>query len=473
MAEERYRLAIVGAGSAGLAAADFAARLGVSVALIERDRVGGDCTWSGCVPSKALLHAAGLVHSAPRPLGAERGWAQAGLDFPAVMTRVRDAIQRVYRYETAEALGARGITVIMGEARFLDPRTLEVGGRRVRGDRILLATGARPVVPGIPGLAEVPYLTYQTVFDLSCLPHRLAVLGAGPIGVELAQAFQRLGSRVTLVDQEDRVVPAADPEASEVLERTLARDGVELRLGARVVRVTRRSGGIDVHLGDGEVTVDALLVATGRRPSLQALDLQRARVVYTDKGIVVDEHLRTTQRHVHACGDAIGSFQFTHYAAWQAVMAARNALLPGKARGQRETVPWALFTDPEIAQVGLDEQRARQRHGAVQVTRWPIERIDRAVTEGETEGFLKLLHLSNGRLLGATIVGRRAGELANELSVALSRRLTLADLAGAIHVYPTYGFAIQQAAADASYAQVSRGRRGAVVRFLARRWPAC
>jgi pyruvate/2-oxoglutarate dehydrogenase complex dihydrolipoamide dehydrogenase (E3) component len=228
-----------------------------------------------------------------------------------------------------------------------------------------------------------------------------------------------------------------------------------------------------VDLGTERLTADALLVAAGRRPALDGLRLDRAHVVCSPEGIAVDDWLRTSQKHIYACGDALGSFQFTHYAGWQAVVAARNALLPGRRRGCLETVPWTLFTEPEVAQVGLSEAQAQERHGpAARVLRWPIEPIDRAVTEGDTEGFLKLIHLPNGRLLGATIVCRRAGELADELSLALSKRLTLSDLAGAIHVYPTYDFALQQAAAEGYFQQLDRARLGALTRLLARGWPA-
>jgi pyruvate/2-oxoglutarate dehydrogenase complex dihydrolipoamide dehydrogenase (E3) component len=457
MPDARYRLVIVGAGSAGLAAADFAARLGVSVALIERDRVGGDCTWTGCVPSKALLH-----------------MADSRADFPSAMAFVQEAIQRVYQTETPEALASRGITVIAGDGRFVDPQTLDVGGRRIRADRVLIATGAQPEIPKIGGLDEVPYLTYESVFELTSLPARLVVLGGGPVGVELAQAFQRLDSQVTLVDRHDRIASVADPEASAILHTALARDGMTFRLGAHVERVSNSAHGeIELDLGGAKLTADALLVAAGRRPTLDGLDLDRAAVAWSPDGVVVDDWLRTSQKHIYACGDALGSFQFTHYAGWQAVIAARNAVLPSRSRGRLETVPWTLFTDPEVAQVGLTEAQARERFGsAVRVVRWPTERIDRAVTEGDREGLLKLVHLPNGRLLGGTIVSARAGELANELSLALSKRLGAAELAAAIHVYPTYGFALQQASTEAYFEQLAQGRLGAVTRLLARGWRA-
>jgi pyruvate/2-oxoglutarate dehydrogenase complex dihydrolipoamide dehydrogenase (E3) component len=267
---ERYRLVIVGAGSAGLAAADFAARLGGSVALVERDRVGGDCTWTGCVPSKALLDVAELAHTLRDSQSLGPGDAHTGVDFAASMVFVRHAIERVYRFRTPEVLAGRGITVIHGDGRFVDAHTLDVGGRYIAGGRILIATGATPEIPPLEGLNDVPYLTYQTVFDLTQLPGRLTVLGGGPVGVELAQAFQRLGSRVTVIDRHDRVAAMADPDASAVLQTKLKRDGVLLRLGTQVQRVARaHEGEIVVHLGTERLAADALLVAAGRRPSVE------------------------------------------------------------------------------------------------------------------------------------------------------------------------------------------------------------
>lgn len=469
---ERYRLVIIGAGPAGLAAATVAARLGVSVALVERHRIGGDCTWTGCVPSKALLHVAAVAQTVRTAPAVGVHVSRPVVDFAASIEAVRRAIARVYQHETPEALARQGITVLTGDARFLDPRTLDVGGRAVTGDRILIATGARPALPPLDGLATTPYLTYETVFDQTMLPRRLIIIGAGPIGCELAQAFQRLGAAVTLVDRSDRVLSRADPEASALLGDALAQEGVTLRLGSAPRRVTAVGATIRVEVAGATLVGDALLIATGRQPALATLELDRAGVTWTPQGIRVDADLRTSQAHIYACGDAIGSFQFTHYASWQAVIAVRNALLPGASRGRCSAVPWTIFTDPEIAQVGLDERQARVQLGdQVCVTRWPIDRIDRAVTEGETAGFLKVLHRPDGRLLGATLVCRQAGELAQELSVALANRLTVRDLARAIHVYPTHGFALQQAAADALLQSFACGRRGALVRFLARCWP--
>ncbi|MBI3977902.1 MAG: FAD-dependent oxidoreductase, partial [Chloroflexi bacterium] len=447
---DRFDLVVIGAGSAGLSAASFAARIGARVALVERDRIGGDCTWRGCVPSKALLRIAGVAHAMRRADAFGLPLLGQSVDLAQVMAEVRRAVERVYQFETPAVLAKQGITVIQGPARFLDPHRLAVDGQTLAGRRFVISTGARPVIPPVPGLAETPHLTYETVFALSELPRRLLVLGAGPVGVELAQAFRRLGSQVVLIEQADRVLPVADPDASAALGEQLASEGIRLQLGAAVERIEARDGAVRAIVGADTCIGDALLVVTGRRPNVAGLDLERAGVMHSASGIPVDDHLQTNRRHVYAAGDVTGAVQLTHYAGWQGVVAARNALLPGAARGTRPTVPWVVFTDPEVGQVGLGEREARARGERVVVHRWPIERIDRAQTAGERTGFLKLVARPNGILTGATVVGSAAGELINELALAVDRRLTLADLAATIHAYPTYGFAIQQASAEAT-----------------------
>lgn len=468
---DSYDLVVIGAGSTGLSAASTAAQLGARVALVERDRVGGDCTWTGCVPSKALLAAAKVARQMRRADAFGLPPADLPVDLALVMAQVRGAIQRVYQFETPAALAEEGIAVFSGAARFLDPRRLAVDERTLTARRFLICTGARPFIPPIPGLAEIPHLTYETIFDLQELPRRLLVLGGGPIGVELAQAFQRLGSTVTLFEQADRILPVVDSDASAALAEQLTAEGMRLLTGGVVERIAARDGAIAATVA-GQVHVgDVLLVAVGRRPYVAELDLARAGVAYSAKGISVDHRLRTSQHHIYAAGDVTGSFQFTHYAGWQGFVAARNALLPGATHGTRPTVPWVVFTDPEVAQVGLAEHEARAQDQHVRVHRWPIERIDRAQTAGESRGFLKLIARSNGTLIGATVVAGMAGELINELALAIERRLTLGDLAATIHPYPTYGFAIQQASAKATIARLTGGWRGRLLAALTRRQP--
>ena len=457
---DRHDLVVIGAGSAGLVAANFGARFGASVLLVEKGRIGGDCTWTGCVPSKTLLHEASL---GPR-LRAEG----VAIDFARVVERVREAVERVYSFETPEKLTARGIEVLHGPARFLDADTLDVDGRCVQGRHFIVCTGAIPRLPPIPGLEAAPHLTYEQVLDLERLPQRLIVLGGGPVGVELAQAFLRLGSQVTLLEKEERLLAAADPEAAEILTRRLVAEGMRVETGAEVQEVSAKADEISLRTGVASFVGDLLLVATGRAPELDGLDLGRAGVEYDRRGIKVDDYLRTTRQHIYAAGDVTGSFQFTHYAGWQGYVAARNALFPGSDRGVGETVPWAVFTDPEVAQVGLTEGEVRARGLRSQVLRLPLERVDRAQTLGDTDGLLKLIVNGSGRLLGATVVAPEAAEVANELSVALTADLSLEQLARTIHVYPTFGLAIQQLASEFAMQKAVGGLRGAVARLLRR-----
>jgi pyruvate/2-oxoglutarate dehydrogenase complex dihydrolipoamide dehydrogenase (E3) component len=462
----RHDLVVIGAGSAGLAAATFAARMGARVAVIEADRPGGDCTWTGCVPSKALIHAAGVVHG-----GRTSGFLPScgPVDFDAVREHVVRARERVFDFETPAQLAAQGIEVVAGRARFVGAGGVDVDGTRVEARRFVICTGASPVVPPIPGLAGAEYLTYETVFDLDRLPPRLLVVGGGPTGSELAQAFARLGSRVTIVEAAPRLAPVADPEAAGVLDRRFRREGIQLLLGTAIERVEGVPGGSVAALAGGRrIEVDRLLLTVGRRPRVDDLGLDAAGVAVGPDGIHVDERLRTSVRHIYAAGDVTGAPQFTHYAVWQGFAAARNALFPGSTRGRREPVPWTIFTEPEIAQIGLSEAEARLRDARSEVHRWPAERIDRAQTEGETDGFIKLITTrGQKRILGATIVSARAGDVANQAAIAIEAGMGLSELTRIIQVYPTYGYGVVQLAGEARM-QSTRG--SLLVRMLRRLW---
>ena len=461
-----YDLVVIGAGSAGVWAAPFAARLGARVALVEKDRIGGDCTNYACVPSKALLKAASVawhLRTADR-FGfdsAEPGFLLKP-DLGRVMAGVREAIERVYAFETPEALAQAGVDVVMGVARFEDAHTVRVGAdTQLRARHVLICTGARPAVPPIPGLEHAPYWTYQTIWQQNRLPHRLLVIGSGAVGLEMAQAFGRLGSDVTVFETLDSVLPTADLEASAVLKQVLEAEGMRFRLGARIERIEASEGSIRVMDRVEQIEGDALLVAVGRRPAVDGMDLERAGVGYSERGIEVDEHLRTRQKHIYACGDVIGSFQFTHYAAWQASMAVRTMLFPGSSSGVRSHIPWTVFTDPEVAQCGLSEAEARKRVSKpdeVRVARWSLERVDRAVTDQDLSGFIKVVYRSNGKLLGAQIVAARAGEIIHEFALAIDWNIRLGDLASSIHAYPTYATGVQQLAAEVRIQSVMRSR---------------
>lgn len=466
MAADDYDLAIIGAGAGGLTAADFAVQLGARVALIEKNRIGGDCTWTGCVPSKSLLKAAKIAHDVRR---AERFGISAGApiaDMERVREYVRGTIQQIYQSQPPEALRAKGIDVILGTGRFADPNTIAVGERRLHAKKILLTTGARPVIPAIAGLESVPFVTYERIFENDRLPSGLIVIGGGPLGVEMAQAYQRLGAQVTVVAE--RLLPKDEPEARKVMEEVLQREGMTFIRGCATA--ARREGEqIVVTTDAGEARGDLLLIAGGRAPVVAGLDLEKAGVNYSERGIPVDEQLRTNVKHIYAAGDAAGGYQFSHLAAWQAFLAARNALIPGSSKGLTDLVPWVTFTDPEVAHIGLTEEQARQKFGNdVTVDSMAMSHIDRAASEDDRDGFIKVVAKRNGRIVGASVVGSRAGEMITEFIIAIARRMKISDLAGPIHPYPTYSSAVQQLAARMAVARTLSGFSGDAIRWLSK-----
>ena len=460
---------IIGGGSAGLTAAGFAVQLGSSVALIEGHRIGGDCTWTGCVPSKTLLKAAKVAHQMRTADQHGLVATEPRIDLKAVMDHVREVVADIYEEESPDALRAEGIDVYMEHGRFLDPHTLAIGESKVRGQNFLIATGARPFIPTIIGIEAIDYLTYETVWDLDTLPDRLLILGAGPVGCEMAQAFRRLGSQVTMITDDNQILPRDDTEASYTLATVLEAEGIEFLYLFQADRAWTTEQGILLSDGDRQVTGDALLLAAGRRPNLEGLDLDKAGIAHSDDGIPVDDNLCTNQRHIFAAGDCVGGLQFTHLAGWQGFLAVRNALLPGSSKGITNLVPWATFTDPELAHIGLTEQQARASLGSDVLTcEWPMAQVDRARTDGSTAGFVKLIHRRNGTLLGATVIAERAGDMIHEWIVAINHGLKVHDLASSIHIYPTYSTASMQAAAAIRVEQLLTGTTGRVVRGLAR-----
>ncbi len=435
---EVYDLVVVGGGSAGLTAVGFARGMDARVALVERERTGGDCTWTGCIPSKALLKVAKVAHHM-RSAGRYGVTAvEPQVDLKAVMAHVHDIVLETYDEETPEALREQGVDVVLGQARFVGPHTLVVGDLTLKARNVVIASGAHPFVPAIDGLDSVDYLTTTTIWDLEDLPHHLIVVGGGPVGCEMAQAFHRLGAEVTIVQSRDRLLPRDDREASRLLGEIFREEGIEVFCGSRAARTWQDDEGIHVVAGDRTVGGDALLVAVGRQPNVESLGLEKAGVAYTDGGIEVDDKLRTHQPHIFAAGDCLGAHQFTHYAGWQAAIAVSNALLPVALNGVRQTVPWTTFTEPEVAHVGLTEAQARERFGAgVETLSWSMKRVDRPRAEGDTRGFVKVVH-RDGSVLGATIVSERAGELIQEWIYVMEHGLKLRDVAMGVHVYPTF-----------------------------------
>ena len=452
----RYHLVVIGGGPAGLVAAAGAAGLGAKVALIERHRLGGDCLIFGCVPSKALLKSA-RVAATVRDAGEFGVDVPSGsrVDFGAVMERMRRRRASLAPHDSAERFRGLGVDVFFGGGRFTSPDTIDVGGQSLRFRRALIATGGRAAIPDIAGLAEAGFVTNETVFSLTSLPRRLVVLGAGPIGCELAQAFARFGSQVTLVELESNVLPKEDADAARIVEESLRRDGVEILANARVVGVTRNGPEKQVAIecgGEGHGltnrTTDELLVAVGRTPNVAGLGLEVAGVEFDLRaGVRVDDHFRTTNRRVFAAGDVCSRFQFTHAADAMARIVLQNALFPGRGKGSSLVIPRCTFTDPEVAGVGLTEAEAFERGVAVDVLVEEMSRNDRAVVDGETAGFAKLL-LNRGtdQIVGATIVASNAGDMLNEITLAMTAKLGLSSLAKTIHPYPTQGEIIKRLA---------------------------
>lgn len=452
---DRYHLVVVGAGTAGLVTAAGAAGLGARVALVERHLMGGDCLNVGCVPSKALLRAARAWHearSAARRFGGPE--AAGGGDFAAAMERMRRIRAEISRHDSAERFRGLGVDVFLGQGRFVGSDALEVGGAMLRFRKAVIATGGRAAVPPIEGLEEAGFLTNETVFELTEPPRRLAVVGGGPIGCELAQAFARFGSEVTVLDLMDRVLPREDADAAEIVRRALAADGVAFELGIRIQGVERRGAETVIRFerGDGagaagELACDRLLLAVGRAPNVEGLDLEAAGVEYSKKGVLVDDRLRTSNRRIFAAGDVASKYQFTHVADALARIAIQNALFHGRAKASGLVVPWCTYTSPEVAHVGLYAEEARERGREVETLTIPLAELDRARLDGDEEGFLRV-HLAKGkdRVLGATLVAAHAGEMLGELCLAATAGVGLGKIAATIHPYPTQGEAVKRAA---------------------------
>jgi pyruvate/2-oxoglutarate dehydrogenase complex dihydrolipoamide dehydrogenase (E3) component len=471
---DRYNLVILGAGTAGLVAAHAAAALGAKVALVERDLLGGDCLNVGCVPSKAIIRTSRLYSEmrAAEHYGAQTP-VHVRVDFPALMQRMRGIRARISRADSIRRLSAAGVDVFFGEARFIGIDSLTVNGIRLHFRKALIATGARPDTPSIPGLVEAGYLTNENVFELTELPRRLLVIGGGPLGCELAQAFCRFGAQTIIAQSWPMFLPKEERDAAQILSDAFARDGIEVRLNTKVTNV-RMDGGqklVDLVSDDYEstVAVDAILTGTGRVPNFEGLNLEAARVDYdVENGIRVDDFLRTSNPRIYSAGDACMEHKFTHTADASARIVVQNALFLGRKRVSALTIPWCTYTDPEIAHVGLYVRQAREQGIPVKTFTIPMHDVDRGITDGEETGFVKI-HVKErtDRILGATIVARHAGEMINEITLAMVAGIGLRTLARVIHAYPTRAEAVKKAA-DA----YNRTRLTPIRKSLLRRWLA-
>jgi pyruvate/2-oxoglutarate dehydrogenase complex dihydrolipoamide dehydrogenase (E3) component len=457
-------LCIIGAGSAGLAVAAGAAQMGAQIVLVERGRMGGDCLNFGCVPSKSLLAAARLADLARRGAALGITSARPDIDFAAAAAGVQNVIAAIAPNDSVERFEGLGVRVLRREARFTSPRTIRAGEIEIRPRRFVIATGSYPAVPALPGIANVPYLTNETIFANRERPDHLIVIGGGPIGVEMAQAHRRLGAKVTVLDV-GPVLPRDDPELVASLAGHLASEGIALRPRVEIVGIERDGGRIVARLADNERIVGShLLVAAGRRPSIEALDLPAAGIESTAQGITVDARLRTTNRRAFAIGDVAGGPQFTHVALYHAGIVIRNALFRLPAKVDYRTLPWVTYTDPELAQVGLTQAAAGED---ARILRWPFSENDRAQTERDTEGLVKIVLGRNGRVLGASILGAGAGDLILPWALAIAQKLKIGALANLIVPYPTRGEASKRAAGCYYTPTLFSPRTRRLVRFLA------
>jgi pyruvate/2-oxoglutarate dehydrogenase complex dihydrolipoamide dehydrogenase (E3) component len=447
-------LLVLGGGTAGLVAAVVAGGIGAEVTMVERDRTGGECLWTGCVPSKALIEAAGLAHRMRHADQVGLTPVDPDIDLAAVMAHVRAAQTAIEPHDAPERVTAAGARVVADQAEFVGPRRVRLAstGAEVTARAVLVAVGSEPALPPVPGLADADPLTTDSVWEVTELPRRLLVLGGGPVGCELGQAFARLGSRVTLVERNARLLAREDPDVGDLLARRLGAEGVDVRTGTSAAGV-ERGDPWRVRLDGarpGDVEVDRILVAGGRRPRTAGLGLSRAGIAVTDSGAVrVDTRMRTTARGVYAAGDVTGILPFTHVAAHQAGTATLNALFLLRRHVRYLAMPYVVFTDPEVARVGLSTAQARARWGErAVIARLDLTDVDRAVTAGRTDGWTTLVADPARRLVGATVVSPTAGEAIGELAALVARRARITDLYATVHPYPTYGLAAVDAVGE-------------------------
>jgi len=476
---DRYNLVVIGAGAAGLVTSAIAAGLGARVALIERERMGGDCLNTGCVPSKAILRAA-------------RGWADLNdaaafgitlpgclpRDFGVVMARMRRLRAEISPTDSADRYQRMGVDLFFGEGRFLSDHHIEVGGQTLTFARAVICTGTRPALPNIPGLQAAGFLTNETLFDLVDLPPRLVVIGGGPVGCEMAQAFARFGSRVTLIQKGARILPRDDADAAAIVHRQLVKDGVRIFVASRVAHLERRGDARIIYVeeaegrGESAIETDAILVAVGRTPNVEGLGLEAIGLAYDPRaGVQVNTALQTTRPNIFAAGDICSALKFTHMADAMAQIVVQNALFThpfglGLARIDRRVVPWCTYTTPEIAHVGLHSEAAARQGISVDTFTAPMAENDRARLDGDTEGFVRV-HVKRGsdRIIGATIVATHAGEMIGEATLAIQNRLGLSAIGGVIHPYPTQSDAIRKAAVAWRKGRLTDGAKR-----LLRRW---
>ncbi|MDT8300307.1 MAG: FAD-dependent oxidoreductase [Sedimentisphaerales bacterium] len=448
-----YDVVIIGAGSAGLVACKVANGLGKKTALIEKRKLGGDCTWFGCVPSKTLIKSANIAHQMARlrEYGLEPS-APIELNADRVMAHVRAVRQADADGHPPSVLEAEGINVLFGSTKFLDNHRIDLGGKKISSKKFVICTGSHPFVPPINGLQDIPYLTNETIFDLEALPKSMIVLGAGPIGIELSAALNRLGVKITIIQRSADILKKDDKELVDRLIETLKAEGLEILTGTQTTGFARQGdkiiADIEDEKGKRQIETESVLVSVGRMPNLDGLALEKAGIEFDAKGIKVDSHLKTTAQNIYACGDVVPPYLFTHIAEYEAIIATTNACfgLPIKTANY-DNILWTTYTDPELAHAGLTEEQARQRYGDnIRIYRWEHKDVDRAKTDLAQNGLSKFICDKKGKLLGIHILGHGAGELMHEAQLAKSLGLPFNKIASVIHAYPSYSDAVRQPA---------------------------
>lgn len=473
-----YDVVVIGGGAAGLTAAGVSASLGAKTAMIEEKKLGGDCTWYGCIPSKTLLKSAKVAHTVRD--AAQYGITTNGLtvDFEAVMKRVHSVQHNVYNEADApEIYEKMGITVIEGRGSFVDEHTITItkeslAPQKLRAKNIVIAAGSRPVIPLIEGLETVPYLTNETIFSLKQQPKKLLVIGAGPIGTEMGQAFVRLGSEVTVFDFGERILSKDHPDLTSILQDILTAEGVTFRLNTAVKKVQKKNGSIEITVEDrktGNSSViegDALLIASGRQANIETLNLEAAGIETHKRGIIVNESCQTSRHHVYACGDVTGGMQFTHMAEHMAKVAASKMLTHLPMKTDNRHVPWCTYTEPEMAHVGETEDTLKSKNVGYELYRFPFSKIDRAITESETEGWIRIYAAGfDGKIFGVDILGVHAGDLISEFALAMRNGVTLRQMSDTIHPYPSYALGNRRAA-DQWYVRKQSGALVGLLQFF-------
>lgn len=452
-----YDSAVIGGGAAGLTAAGISANFGAKTIMIEQDRLGGDCTWTGCVPSKTLIKAASVLHSAKEASKYGLSFDMDSVDTAKVMKHVDQVRREIYEdADKPEIFEEMGIDVKFGMASFLDENTLNI--KQKNGDEktitakyFFICTGAKPAVPPIKGIENIEYLTNESLFEIDELPKKLIIVGAGPIGTEMAQSFKRLRSEVLVLDMAPRILMNDNPELSEMLKELLESEGIEYYLNASIDELKKTESGVEVHYSlddqSNKIDGDAILFATGRKANIDSLNLEKAGVESTKMGISINEKCRTNQRHIYAVGDVTGEYQFTHMSEHMAKIATSNALLKVPMKIDRDHVPWVTYTDPELGHVGATEQQLNDAGESFEVYTFPFNKIDRAMTDGNTTGLIKVFAKKwSGKILGVSILGAHAGEMISQYAMAMKNGVSLRDFADTIHPYPSYGLGARRAA---------------------------